>query len=932
MRARGTSRASNGSGFAGWLYRFLLLAYPAEFRRAYGRDATELFRDLHGDAHATGGLAAVLRLWKSSATQVLAFGIRERWESVGSPGRRLLRGRATGGRAPKRRDRRGSPAGSTERLVQDIRYAARSLSKRPGFALLTMLIVALGIGATTTIFSVVDAVLLRPLPYPDADRLLVFAKDNSSVPVPDYVDWRDRTRSFEAWAGTWVVSRDLTGVGEPERLSAAQVTPKLLSIFGARSGRGRLLTAGDYAEGAPRVAVLSYEFWARRWGADPGVVGQTITLGGEPTVVVGAVERGFTPPEGMGRLAGADVYVPFDLARPELQNRRLFIMSVVAKLGPDVSYEMARAELDVLQTALQAEYPDSYIDPDGSRVEINSATLESATLGNIGRTLYMLLGAVALMLLIACANVANLFLARGTDREREMALRSALGANRGRIVGQLLTESVLLAVVGGALGVGVAFAGVKAFNVLNPGGIPRLSEVAVDLRVLAFAFGLAVATGLAFGIVPALSSAWSDTYAALREGTSHTTAGRGRSRLRNALVVAETGLALVLLVGAGLLFNSFVRLRQVETGFRSEGLTTLQLNLGTAYEDEARVRFAQELLERLAAAPGVVAAGASWRLPFDRGRCCWRTRLWPTASTDTASSYIHPVTPDYFRALGATLRRGRGFTQADAAIEPISIMGAPEDRIAPEQPIPLILNRRLAERWWPEGDAIGQPLATSSLPGADLRVVGVVEDIRHWRLQADITQSIYVPFAPFAGPVELLDVAVRHEGGMAGIADLIRRAVWEINPNLPLGAIASMESRISRSVATPRFYASLLTTFAVVAFVLAAGGIYGSMLYSVGQRQRELGIRIALGAERRDVLRMIVGRGMLLTAIGIGLGLAGAYALSRTLESLVFGITATDPATFVIVSVLLAAVALLACFLPAARAARTDPIETLRAE
>ncbi len=918
-------RLASWATIAEHLYRLSLLSYPVGFRREYGRDAVELFGDLYREAYAEGGLrSAIGMLWRCVARAIL-YGLRERIDATRESVRKARWAGESSGYDDYARKR--TLEDRMEKLVQDLRYAARTLIKKPAFSLATVLLVALGVGATTAIFSVVDSVLLRPLPYPHSDRLISVSRDGSSVPLPDYVDWRDGLSSFEAWGAVWTISRDLTGEGEPERLEVAQITPQLFSILGAQAQSGRLLAPDDWAAGAEGVAVLSHELWQRRWGGDPGVIGGTISVGEAPYTVTGVLHSDFVPPEVLD-LADAGVYVPLDLNSPDLASRNMYALSVVARLGSGTSFAAARAEVDATEIAFAEAYPESYRARDGSLFGIEIRTLMEATVGDIGGTLQMFLGAVALMLLIACANVANLFLARGTDREHEIALRSALGAGRGRIMTQLLTESVALAVVGGALGIAVAYWGVEAFRVLNPGGVPRLAEVTVDLRILGFAFALATLTGISFGIVPAASSASVSAQAALREGSSHTTLGRRRFKFRSALVVAEIGLALVLLVGAGLLFNSFLRLRDVETGFDPEQVITMSLNLESGYEGEEITRFAQALLEQIDAEPGVVAAGASWRLPFFRGRCCWRTRVRRLDGADSVVAFIHPVTPGYFQALGIGFLQGRAFTPSD--VPPGYVVY--DEPTSPGGTVPVVLNRSVADRLFPNGDAVGQPLEVSRRAELDIRVVGVVDDFRHWTLDADAGVHLYVPYSTFANWIGYLDVAARYEGPAGSMSSAMQRAVRRLDPNLPLGEIATMEQRISRSITTPRFYTALLMTFAIIAFALAAGGIYSSMLYTVGQRQREVGIRLALGAQAGDVAWMVVRHGTLLTGIGIAIGLAAALLFSRILESFVFGITTTDTATFAAVSFALAIVALTACYFPARRAAATDPIQTLRME
>jgi putative ABC transport system permease protein len=814
-------------------------------------------------------------------------------------------------------------------LLQDLRYAFRTLTKRPSFSLTTILLVAIGAGATTAIFSIVDSVLLRPLAYPDSERLVTLSRDGSSVPVPDYVDWRDGLKSFEAWGAAWTITRDLTGGGEPERLDAAQVTVGLLGMLGARALHGRLLTADDYSDGVAPVVVLSHDLWTRRWGGDSAILGKTIRLGGDPFTVVGIVDPDFIPSQALD-LEGVDVYVPLDLGRSDVQTRDLFILSVVARLRSDVSYAVADDEIEAAEVAFAAAYPDFYQERDGSLFGIRMRTLMEATVGDVSGTLFMFLGSVVFMLLIACANVANLFLARGTDREHEIALRGALGAGRVRILVQLLTESVGLALVGGALGIVVAYWGIEAFKLLDPGGVPRLAEVALDFRVLAFALALAALTGIAFGIVPAASSARLGVQAALREGAIQTTGSRRRLRLRNGLVVAEVGLALVLLIGAGLLFNSFIRLRNVTTGFQPERTMTLRLDLESRYEGDEIARFSESLLARIAREPGVTAVGASWRLPFAGGRCCWRTTAQLAGGADSIITFIHPVTPQYFQALGATMLQGRAFERADGAIGSIAYEPGVERNVGAT--VSVIVNRSVADRFWPEGDAVGQPLELSHFAGTNLRVVGVVGDIHHWRLRDEAGLHIYVPFAPFANWIGLLDVVARYEGPAGGVASGMQRAVRQLDSDLPLGELATMEERIARSITAPRFHAALLTTFGAIAFLLAAGGIYSSMLYTVGQRRREMGIRIALGARGGDVAWLVLRHGMLLATLGIVLGVGTGLLLSRFLESLVFGITTTDTTTIAMASLFLGGVALLASYVPARRAATADPMAALRSE
>ncbi len=905
--------------FTEFLYRVLLVAYPSDFRRTLGEEAAGAFGQLHRDEWREGGIKAVAGLWRRSVLQVIGYGLKERWE------RRQRSSRTNAGRPPTRQR---DPF--IYSLVSDIRYAIRSLTRTPIFSVTAIAIVALGIGATTTIYSVVDNVLLRPLPYPDPHELVTFTKGPASFPVPDFVDVRDRTSALASIAAMTNVTFDLTGDGAPEQLAGARATEEFLPIFGATAAMGRLLTPDDFEPGAPNVAVLSYGLWQRRWGRDPNIVGKTVTLSAEPFVVVGVLGREFESPQAL-QWEDVELWVPLDVTTPAWQHRRIFVLSTIGRLAPGVTLAAAQAEFDALARTLADEYPRGNRQSDGNPYYFPLVPLHQATVGAVTQTLYVLLGAVGLLLLIACANVANLFLARGTDREREMALRAALGASRTRVMRQLLAESVVLALAGGTVGTGLSLVGIRAFGLFNPGGIPRLSEVVVDWRVLAFTVALSMLTGVLFGIVPVFQSAKTDVTNALKEGAQGVTAGRHRAKLRNSLVVAEIGLALVLLVGAGLLFNSFLRLQRVDPGFDSDNTTIMSLRLGTYGVSisgrygtpESRLRLADDLLERIRTMPGVEAAGAAVRMPFGLGRCCWGDAMAPDGgSEDSVPAWIHPVTYGMMEALGARLVAGRFPTAREMSAPTSTVSAGAPRRVA------AVINHSLAERYWPSSDPIGRVLRTES---QTLSIVGVVEDIKHFGLDTPKQFDAYVPHAEGA-VFPMLDVAVRSSNDPSSLAAMLREAVWSIDPELPVNPPQTMNDRIAGSITAPRFYSVLLSTFAVVAFLLAASGIYGSMLYSVGQRHRELGIRLALGAQTNDLVRMVVGKGLLLTTIGVAIGLAGAFAASHILESFVFGVSTADPLTFVVASLLLATVALAACYLPARKAAAADPLEALKAE
>jgi predicted permease len=792
-----------------------------------------------------------------------------------------------------------------------------------------------GIGATTTIFSVADHVLLRPLPYLDPDELVTIRKGSSGVPIPDFVDIRDRTRCFESLGGQWDRMQDLTGTGQPERVNVGQLTGDFLHLLGAMPSLGRLFIPADFAPDAGRVAVLSHQFWQRRMGGATEAVGQAITLEGQRYEVVGVVSRDFTQPEALTE-SNVDVWVPLDLTTPFLLQRTSYLLNVVARLAPALTAAAAQRELDALAAALATEHPDGNRRQDGSPVRFPLRSLHEATVGDVGDTLSLLLGAVGLMLLIACANVANLSLARAADRSREMALRTALGAGRGRIVRLVLMESVVLGLIGGGLGVAIAAIGVKTFAVLNAGGIPRVASVTVDWRVVAFALLLSIAAGVLFGLLPAIRSAESDYSIALKEGSQTSTLSRSGSRTRNTLVVSEIALALVLLVGAGLLFNSFMQLRRVDPGFDTENVLALPLRFGlpfgwggTRYADaDTKAAFAREILAAARAIPGVIEAGGGLSPPFNRV-CCWSAGIVRSDEPDdTVESWIRPVTHRYLEAIGARLIAGRTFTAVDDQGERFIAVAERSNELRVTH-LSAVVNASLAARLFPNESPLGREIVQGGLRA---EVVGVVRDISHLGLDRSGEYDLYVPFLRTGTAFDRLDLAVRYRGSTEVVADALRRAVWNIDPDLPIGTMQTMDQRMSRSLATPRFYSALFASFAILAFLLAASGIYASMAYVVRQRRRELGIRLALGGAPANLVWMVLGRGTLQTAVGLTLGLAGAYALSRLLSGFVFGISTSDPLTFVSASLVLGAVALLACVVPARKAAGADPLEVLRTQ
>ena len=889
------------------LYGWLTVLLPRELRERFAGDATDVFADLHRDAIGERGSVGAWALWGRSAALLLMCAVQARGEedgkqSMGAPGRGALPSGGWGG-------------GVMGGFLQDLRYGVRTLLKRPGFSLTAILILAAGVGATTTIFSVVDTVVFRELPYPDAGRLVHF--DNGSHPYPNFRTWSQMS-SFQSVSAERDVEVDLTGDGAPERLSAVSVSSEFFRMFGAAPHLGRLFDAGDYP-GDRSVSVLGYGFWQRRWGGDRSVIGRTLQIDGAPTVVVGIIDPDFEPPE-IETGSRVDVWFALDDGGERANAHGFHTLGVVGRLQPGVSVEAAQAEVDAERRLIAEDFPQNYVRRDGSLRTTPLTPLREATVVSVRSTLYVLLGAVGLMLLIACANVGNLFLAHGTARMREIALRSALGAGRGRIASQVLTESILLALVGGALGVTLAYAGVDLFKRFNPGGIPRIDAVAVDLRILLFTVLISGATGVLFGLLPALQAMRADVSDALKEGAATATASRGGRRVRSGLVIAEIALAVVLLTGAGLLFRSFIARVQVDPGFDAEQLVVLPLSLGAEYEESERRHFTDNLLERIGALPGTRSVAAGWKLPFSvtgRSRCCWSTSVeGDPALIDEDNPFIsivHPVSPGYFETLGASLAYGREFVPADSDPE-----GSP-----------AMLNRRAAEALFGTDDALGHTIV---LGGSAHMVVGIVDGVHHWGLSQGVQDAVYVPYAAYGPAFPELDIVIRTDAPLETAAPALRDLVWALDAALPIPEITTMERRISSSLATPRFLSGLLGGFAAVALLLACGGVYGSMLYMVGQRRHEMGIRLALGAAGSDVIRLVMRYGLVLSGAGVALGVLAGLSLSGFLERLIWGVEPTDPLTFVAVALVLGGTAAAASFVPAWRASRTDPLQTLRAD
>ena len=809
-------------------------------------------------------------------------------------------------------------------LWQDLRYGFRMLLKNPGFTVVTILALALGIGANTAIFSVVNAVLLRPLPFPTAERLVFISEwsqqvQNMSVSYPNFVDWRDQNRVFEQLAAFRGAGLILTGMGEPERLDGREVSSTFFSVLGTNPAMGRNFTASEDQPGGNRTAIISYALWQRRFGARPEIVGQSLMLNNESHTVIGVLPQNFE------WQAPVDVFVPIGLQADKMQERGNHPgIYVIGLLKPGVTVEAARSEMEAIAERLAEQYPKSN---GGNSVRL--ALLQEFATREIRPALLVLLAAVGFVLLIACANVANLLLARSASRSKEVAIRTALGAGRLRLIRQLLTESMLMSLLGGVTGLLLAMWGISALLAVIPEDIPRLlvMNIGLDGRVLAFTLVISLLTGLLFGIAPALQVTRSNVNESLKEGGRSATGGASRQRVRNTLVISEVALSLLLLVGAGLLIKSFLNLSRSDVGFEPEGVLTMRVSLPEArYKENSQVvNFYQQLLQRVQTLPGVESAGLTRGLPMSGGIESGITVEGHEVADikDTVVAVNLSATPDYFRVMRIPLIKGRYFTEQDKT-------GAPEV---------VLIDEMLAARFFPTEDPIGKRLKLGGLdsPFPWMQVVGVVKHVKHYGPDEEGRVEIYRPYFQLPQVPEVqygrsMVLAVRTTTDAASMTTALRNAVLEIDKDQPVSNVQMMTKVVADAVAPQKFATWLLGLFATTALLLAAIGIYGVMAYSVAQRTHEIGVRMALGAQRADVLKMVVGQGMKLALIGVGAGIGGAFLVTRLMSRLLFGVTATDPVTFITVSVLLTSVALLACLIPARRATRVDPMVALRYE
>jgi putative ABC transport system permease protein len=808
-------------------------------------------------------------------------------------------------------------------LGQDLRYALRTLRRSPGFTMVAVFTLALGIGSTATIFSVVNAVLLEPLPYAEPARLVALKETrplaggttgqrvNVPVSAGSFFDWRKQAPSLEQVAAVVTLELTYTGGTEPEQIGAAAVSANFLPMLGVAPMLGRNFQPEEERPNAGGVVLLGHGFWQRRFAGDPSAIGQALTLDGRRLTIIGVMPPSFDAAgsAGLTRNAARELWLPLTLVEAGASRAANFF-DVFARLKPGATLTTAQTQIDAIMQRLEKEFPETNA---GRGAKVLSLT--EAVFGDVQSTLWLLLGAVALVLLIACSNVASLLFARATLRSPETAMRAALGASRGRLIRQFFTESLVLTGIGGAAGLMLAWASLQTSMSILPPNVPRMDNVAIDGRVLAFTLLISLLTGVTFGLAPAWQRARTDLNATLKAGSRSTSGGRGRARTRNALVVTQVALSLVLLVGAGLLLKSFVALRGVDPGFDPRNVISLRVNLsrGKYGTPQRQSAYYEQLLTEVRSIPGVESAAVVFPVPFASFISNQSFRV-PGRQIDPAeqlAAQYNVVSPDYFRALRIRITQGRAFSERDR-------IGSP--------PV-AVVNETLAQRIWPGESPLGKRLG---LGGDESEVVGVFADIKQRQLDSEPRLQICVPV--LQQPMRSMFLAARGSSAARNLLPPIRQRMAALDAELPLSDFALLEERVAGSIRRQRFAMSLLAIFAGTALALAVVGLYGVMSYLVAQRTREFGLRMALGAELRDMLKLIVGHGMKLVLAGLVLGVAGALALTKVLGGMLFNVRASDPVTFVAVCTLLAAVGAMACYLPARRAARVDPMVALRAE
>lgn len=798
-------------------------------------------------------------------------------------------------------------------VIKDIRFGIRSLLKRPGFTAIALVALALGIGANTAIFSLVNAVVLRPLPFPQPDQLVWgwgFVRNGpsrASVAPPDFLDYRNQNKTFENLAASSSIplSVNMTGNGDPERLNIYLVTGNYFDTFKIAPAIGRGFTLDNEKTGQDQVAILSYDLWQRRFGGDAAILGKTVVLNGKATEVIGVMGKDASFPQ------VAELWMPLNFDGEDMKARKAHFLRPVGRLKPGVTIRQAQADLDVVAAQLEKQYPDS-----NTGWSLRLVSLREQLLGGSRAYVFILFGAVGLVLLIACANVANLLLVRAAARQKEIALRTALGASRLRIIRQMITESVLLAIIGGALGVLLARAGVELLVSLSGDNLPRTASVRVDATVLLFTFVLALLTGLVFGLAPAFRTLKVNLIESLKEGVRGGGENTLKNRTRSVLVVAESAIAVLLLIAAGLLVRSLIALQRVNPGFDSNNVMTARLDVPRKKYDtpEKRTNFLNDIQTHVSNLPGVETVGLITELPLNGqpNDMPFTVEGRPPATPDAGyDADWRRVNENYFSALRIPLLRGRNFTAQE---------------VRQSTPV-VIVSQQLADQVFPNEDPLGKRLILA-IGDKRYEIVGVTGDVRHRALSASPAPTMYLPTFEIGST----NLVIRTKTDPSSIAGSLRKEVLAVDPEQPIAAVRPMTALIDASTSSQRYNMMLLGLFAVLAVVLAATGIYGVMSYTVAQRTHEIGVRMALGARRFDVLKIVLRQGMMLAIIGVVLGLLGAYAFTRVMASFLFEVTARDPITFAVVSALLLAVAFFACLVPALRATKVDPLVALRYE
>lgn len=810
-----------------------------------------------------------------------------------------------------------------ETLLQDLRFGLRTLTKSPGFAVVALLTLALGIGANSAIFSVINAILLRPLAYKNPEQLVLINHNyqkislKASVSAFGFAHYRDNAKSFESLTAVTGWAANLTGEGEPERLTGQTVSANFFELLGANAAMGRTFAVGEDSEGKNRVVVLSHGFWQRRFGGDQNILNKTLSLNGENYTVVGVMPPSFQYGREIGMIVdlwSPIVFTPQQLSSNSITNE---FLSVIGRLRAAVSQQQAQAEMHNIAANLRQQYMQG---ADATNWDLLLTSFREQVVGDISTMLWIVMLVVGFVLLIACANVANLLLARAAARQKEIAVRTALGARRWRIIRQLLTESMLLSVVGGAFGLLIGYWGVKALVALNEDRIPRAHEISLDWKVLLFTFGVSIVTGVLFGIVPAIQTTKTDLHETLKEG-GRNAAATTKQWIRSSLVVVEIALALAVLVGAGLLVKSFLHVQQVNPGFNPEGMLTMHLSLPMTKYSEApqRANFYKQVINDVRSLPGVQSVGAVSVLPLSGGGSSGSFRIEgrdvpPGQSSPHGARWA--ATPDYFKTMGIPLIRGRYFEERDAA-----------------EALPVaIIDQSLAQKYWPNEDPLGKRIVFEGTRDNPLwrEIVGIVGHVKHTDLEGESRAQYYIPHQQ--RPQPNMALVIRTPNDPNALAGSVRSVIKSADSDLPVFRVRTMDQFVADSMTQRKFALLLICVFACLALLLSAIGLYGVMAYSVTQRTHELGLRMALGAQASDVLKLVVKQGMLLAVVGLAIGVVGAIFLSRLMKTMLFNVSATDPLVFVAIALTLAAVALLACFVPARRATKVDPMVALRYE